>query len=82
VEQNAAILDGTLRDNLTYANPKASTADIDEALELACLRSWVDRLPAGQFYKGADGRWVKKWRQRKRKYRNARKVNQHKKQEV
>ncbi len=47
VEQETPVLDGTLRDNLLYACPEAGQADLDEAIDLASLRGWVDRLPLG-----------------------------------
>lgn len=47
VEQETPVLDGTLRDNLRYACPDADQADLDEVIDLASLRDWVDRLPQG-----------------------------------
>jgi ABC-type multidrug transport system fused ATPase/permease subunit len=47
VEQDAPVLHGSLRDNLTYGAPGASAADIDWVLELTSLTELVERLPAG-----------------------------------
>lgn len=56
VEQNAAVLDGTLRENLLYANPDASGPALDEAIDLAGLREWVRDLPQGlETPMGEDG---------------------------
>jgi len=45
VEQHTPVLYGTLRDNLCYAHPDASEADVWRAVDLANLRELVDRLP-------------------------------------
>lgn len=47
VDQNAPVLHGTLRDNLIYAAPQASEAEIDGVVDLMNLRELVDRLPRG-----------------------------------
>lgn len=47
VEQNAPILHGTLRDNITYAAPDATPADIDRVVHTTNLTDLLDRLPAG-----------------------------------
>lgn len=47
VEQDAPILDGTIRDNLTYANPDATAEAVATAVDMAHLRTWVDSLEAG-----------------------------------
>lgn len=47
VDQNAPVLHGTLRDNLVYAAPHASVAEIEDAIDLMNLRELVDRLPHG-----------------------------------
>jgi ABC-type multidrug transport system fused ATPase/permease subunit len=47
VEQDAPVLYGTLRDNITYSAPNATDAEIDRAVGLASLGELVDRLPAG-----------------------------------
>jgi ATP-binding cassette subfamily B protein len=47
VQQDTAAMRGTLRENLSYANPAASTADLHEAVELAGLTGLVATLPDG-----------------------------------
>ncbi|MEC3975567.1 ABC transporter ATP-binding protein [Amycolatopsis sp. H20-H5] len=47
VEQDAPVLDGTIEENLRYANPDASDAQVERAVRLACLKEWVDALPNG-----------------------------------
>ncbi|MCK9898706.1 ABC transporter ATP-binding protein/permease [Frankia sp. Cpl3] len=47
VEQDAPVLCGTLRDNIVYACPDATDADISEVVEVARLAGLVRRLPAG-----------------------------------
>lgn len=47
VEQDAPLLRGTIRQNLTYANPEADDADITRALRLASLEEFVAGLPDG-----------------------------------
>jgi ATP-binding cassette subfamily B protein/ATP-binding cassette subfamily C protein len=47
VDQNAHVVHGTLRDNITYAVPDASEAEIQRVTELARLGEVVDRLPGG-----------------------------------
>ncbi|MCS0600549.1 ABC transporter ATP-binding protein/permease [Streptomyces sp. LP11] len=47
VEQDAPLLRGTVRENLTYACPDATAADIDEALAAAHLTDVVSALPDG-----------------------------------
>lgn len=47
VEQDAPLLRGTIRQNLTYANPGASAEDIARALRLASLEDFVAGLPDG-----------------------------------
>ncbi|GGR03474.1 ABC transporter ATP-binding protein [Streptomyces netropsis] len=47
VEQDAPLLRGTIRQNLTYANPDADAADIARALRLASLEDFVAGLPDG-----------------------------------
>ncbi|MFF7858141.1 ABC transporter transmembrane domain-containing protein [Streptomyces sp. NPDC007904] len=47
VEQDAPLLRGTIRQNLTYANPEAGAADIARALRLASLDDFVAGLPDG-----------------------------------
>ena len=47
VEQDAPVVDGTIRENLLYANPSATEAQIRHAVELAHLADWVDDLEEG-----------------------------------
>jgi ABC-type multidrug transport system fused ATPase/permease subunit len=47
VEQDAPLMRGTIRENLTYARPDATAADIDEALSAAHLADVVSALPDG-----------------------------------
>ncbi|MFE2216042.1 ABC transporter ATP-binding protein [Streptomyces canus] len=47
VDQNAHVVRGTLRDNIAYAVPDATEAEIRRAMELARLEEVVDRLPGG-----------------------------------
>ncbi|SHF62258.1 ABC transporter ATP-binding protein [Streptoalloteichus hindustanus] len=47
VEQSAPVMHGTLRENITYAKPEATDAEIARAVELASLEGLVQRLPEG-----------------------------------
>ncbi|MEU8844707.1 ABC transporter ATP-binding protein [Streptomyces sp. NPDC048564] len=47
VDQNAHVVHGTLRDNIAYAVPDATEAEIRRVMELARLEEVVDRLPGG-----------------------------------
>ncbi|MFF3484197.1 ABC transporter ATP-binding protein [Streptomyces sp. NPDC002701] len=47
VDQNTHVIHGTLRDNITYAEPDASEAEIQRVVELAQLTDVVERLPGG-----------------------------------
>ncbi|MDH6514963.1 ABC-type multidrug transport system fused ATPase/permease subunit [Streptomyces sp. SAI-135] len=47
VDQNAHVVRGTLRDNIAYAVPDATEAEIRRVVELARLEEVVDRLPGG-----------------------------------
>jgi len=47
VPQDAVLFAGSLRDNLIYANPEASDAEIREALQLAHAETFVDALADG-----------------------------------
>ncbi|WP_394438672.1 ABC transporter ATP-binding protein [Streptomyces sp. SGAir0957] len=47
VEQEAPLMRGTVRENLTYAHPKASAAEISEAIAAAHLTDVIDALPEG-----------------------------------
>ncbi|MBT2396361.1 ABC transporter ATP-binding protein [Streptomyces sp. ISL-100] len=47
VDQNTHVVHGTLRDNITYAVPDASEAEVRRVVELAQLTGVVERLPGG-----------------------------------
>ncbi|WP_235558426.1 ABC transporter ATP-binding protein [Sphaerimonospora mesophila] len=47
VEQDSPVLEGTFRENLTYANPEATDDDIQQVLTKTRLNDVVDRLPQG-----------------------------------
>ncbi|MEV6554272.1 ABC transporter ATP-binding protein [Nocardia sp. NPDC051756] len=47
LEQNAPLLFGNLRDNLTYRQPELGDDDLQRAIELAGLADLVTRLPRG-----------------------------------
>jgi subfamily B ATP-binding cassette protein MsbA len=47
VMQDNFLFDGTIRTNLLMGNPNATDAQIEEALEKAYLKSFVESLPAG-----------------------------------
>ncbi|QHY99991.1 Multidrug resistance ABC transporter ATP-binding/permease protein BmrA [Streptomyces sp. S4.7] len=47
VEQDAPMMRGTIRENLTYANPSADAAEVARALRLASLDGFVAELPQG-----------------------------------
>ncbi|HEX2143083.1 MAG TPA: ABC transporter ATP-binding protein [Glycomyces sp.] len=47
VEQDAPVLDGTLRENLIMAAPKATDDELDEVVKVARLTEMVAKLPDG-----------------------------------
>lgn len=47
VDQNTHVVHGTLRDNIAYAAPDTTEAEIRRVTELARLEEVVDRLPGG-----------------------------------
>ncbi|MEU0397190.1 ABC transporter ATP-binding protein [Streptomyces sp. NPDC006208] len=47
VDQNAHVVHGTLWDNITYATPEATQAEVQHVVELAQLEGVVRRLPGG-----------------------------------
>lgn len=58
VEQDTPLVPGTLRDNLTYAAPDASSAAVHAALETVRLATRVESLPQGLDTEvSGAGRW-------------------------
>jgi ABC-type multidrug transport system fused ATPase/permease subunit len=55
VEQDAPVLAGTVRQNLLYANPDASDAELEGVLDLANLRAFAEKLPDGLDTEVGDG---------------------------
>ena len=55
VQQDSATMRGTLRDNLTYANPYAAEGDIADAIAMAGLTDVVAGLPQGVDTELGDG---------------------------
>lgn len=47
VPQDTVLFNNSIRDNIRYGRPDASEADIEQAIELAHLRSFIDSLPQG-----------------------------------
>lgn len=47
VPQQSLLFEGTIRSNLKYARPDATDTEMQLALELADLKSTIDRLPKG-----------------------------------
>jgi len=47
VPQDTVLFNTTIRDNIAYGNPQASAADIDRAIAMAHLKSFIDSLPQG-----------------------------------
>lgn len=47
VEQDAPVMDGTIEENVRYANPDATDEEVWRAIELANLAEWVAKLPDG-----------------------------------
>jgi ATP-binding cassette subfamily B protein len=47
VPQEPFLFAGTIRNNLVFAHPEATDADVDEAIDAVGLRELVDRLPNG-----------------------------------
>jgi ATP-binding cassette subfamily B protein len=54
VEQNAPVLQGSLRDNIVYAAPGASDAEVDAVVRTARLGDLVDRMPDGVWTEVGD----------------------------
>ncbi len=47
VPQEPALFSGTIRDNIAYARPGASDADVEDAARAAHAHEFVERLPLG-----------------------------------
>jgi thiol reductant ABC exporter CydC subunit len=47
VDQDAQLFAGTIRENVAFARPDASDADVDDAVQRAQLDEWVAGLPSG-----------------------------------
>ncbi len=47
VPQKTILFSGTIKDNITYGNPRISKERLDEVIEASQLRSVIDKLPKG-----------------------------------
>jgi ATP-binding cassette subfamily B protein len=47
VPQDTVLFNCSIRDNIAYGNPDASAADIEQAIDLAHLRPFIQSLPQG-----------------------------------
>ena len=47
VPQDTVLFNSSIRDNIQYGNPQANAAEVDQAIALAHLRSFIDSLPQG-----------------------------------
>ncbi|MEW5940085.1 MAG: ABC transporter ATP-binding protein, partial [Chloroflexota bacterium] len=47
VSQATILLSGTIRDNLQYGNPDASTSDLERAARIAGIHDFIQTLPGG-----------------------------------
>lgn len=47
VPQDTVLFNSSIRDNIHYGNPEANAADIEQAINLAHLRGFIDSLPQG-----------------------------------
>lgn len=47
VPQDTVLFNSSIRDNIAYAKPGASTAEIEQAIDMAHLRSFINSLPQG-----------------------------------
>jgi ABC-type multidrug transport system fused ATPase/permease subunit len=55
VQQDSPVMAGTLRENLLYASPGATEEELREAIGLANLKEFVERLPKGLDTEVGDG---------------------------
>lgn len=49
VHQEVDVFNGTLLDNLTYGNPQATMAEVNEACRIARVDEFIHRLPQGYY---------------------------------
>jgi len=47
VPQGNMLLSGTIKDNLTFINSKATDEEIEEAIRISCAKRFIDELPLG-----------------------------------
>ena len=47
VPQDTVLFNGSIRDNIAYAKPEASATEIDQAINMAHLRQFINSLPQG-----------------------------------
>lgn len=47
VPQDTVLFNSSIRDNIAYGNPSASAADIEQAIDMAHLRDFINSLPQG-----------------------------------
>ena len=47
VPQGNMIMSGTIRENITFCNPKVTDAEIQRAAEVACIWDYIETLPQG-----------------------------------
>ena len=47
VPQGNMIMSGTIRENITFCNPKVTDAEIQRAAEVACIWEYIETLPEG-----------------------------------
>lgn len=55
VEQESPVMAGSIRSNLTHANPSATVRELEEVLDLVSLSSFVEGLPCGLDTEVGDG---------------------------
>lgn len=47
VPQGNMVISGTIRDNLTFINDKATDEEIEKAVKVSCAKQFIDELPLG-----------------------------------
>lgn len=55
VLQKNVLFSGTIRENLLWGNPNATTEELNEACQIACADEFLDRLPNGYEYDLGQG---------------------------